>query len=307
MSTPFYSHCDIAVYNNNCLDYLRTLPDNSIKFTLTSPPYDNIRDYKGYSFPFEDIAGELWRTTQAGGVIAWNVADATVKGSETGTSMRQALYFMSLGFRLHDTMIYAKKNPMPAGVSSKRYHQAWEYVFILSKDAPETFNPIMVRAKFGHLGANMKHRGKDGEIKYIKTKRNEFTKVRNIFEYNIGGGHSTKDKAAFGHPAIMPEQLAHDMITTWTNEGDRVFDPFTGAGTTAKMCLLAGRKFHGTELSREYCEIVKLRIENVINPPAPPVKCKKIQPLNPLSAGHKQTEEEEKQQTDHLDKLFIFE
>jgi DNA modification methylase len=262
---PFYSTDNIRIYNDSCLDYLKTLPDNSIKFVLTSPPYDDIRDYKGYSFPFEDIAKELWRTTKSGGVIAWNVADATVKGSETGTSMRQALYFMSLGFRLHDTMIYAKKNPMPAGVSSKRYHQAWEYIFILSKDAPETFNPITVKAKFGHLEANMKHRGKDGEIKYKKTKRNEYTKVRNIFEYSVGGGHSTKDKIAFEHPAIMPEQLALDMISTWTNEGDEVFDPFTGAGTTAKMCLILNRKFHGTEISLDYCNISKERIDNFLN------------------------------------------
>ena len=259
--TEFYSENDIIIHNENCLNYLKTLANDSIKFTLTSPPYDDIRDYKGYSFPFEDISKELWRTTKIGGVVAWNVADATVKGSETGTSMRQALYFMSLGFRLHDTMIYAKKNPMPAGVSSKRYHQAWEYIFILSKDTPETFNPITVKAKYGHLDANMKHRGKDGEIIYKKTKRNEFTKVRNIFEYSVGGGHSTKDKVAYEHPAIMPEQLASDMISTWTNEGDTVFDPFTGAGTTAKMCLLNNRKFHGTELSKEYCEIIKTRLQ----------------------------------------------
>jgi site-specific DNA-methyltransferase (adenine-specific) len=281
--TLYYSNKDINIYHDDCLSYLKTLADDSIKFTLTSPPYDDIRDYNGYSFPFEDIAKELWRTTMPGGVIAWNVADATVKGSETGTSMRQALYFMSIGFRLHDTMIYVKKNPMPAGVSSKRYHQAWEYIFILSKDAPTTFNPIMVKAKFGHLEANMKHRGKDGTLEYVKTKRNEFTKVRNIFEYSVGGGHSTKDKVAFKHPAIMPEQLAIDMIETWTDKGDEVFDPFTGAGTTAKMCLLSGRKFHGTELSESYCEIIKERIELTVNPPAPPVKIKKSKniPLDP--------------------------
>lgn len=259
----YYSHNGIVIYNADCLDYLKTLEDNSLKFTLTSPPYDDIRDYKGYSFPFEEIAKELYRTTKSGGVIAWNVADATVKGSETGTSMRQALYFMSLGFRLHDTMIYAKKNPMPAGVSSKRYHQAWEYIFILSKETPDTFNPIMVKAKYGHLDANMKHRGKDGSINYKKTKRNEYTKVRNIFEYSVGGGHSTKDKVAFQHPALMPEQLASDMISTWTNVGDIVFDPFSGAGTTAKMCSLLGRKFFGTELSKEYCEISKQRLDKI--------------------------------------------
>lgn len=265
MTTLHYSNKDINIYNDNCLDYLKTQPDNSIKFTLTSPPYDEIRDYKGYSFPFEEIAQELWRTTRVGGVIAWNVADATIKGSETGTSMRQALYFMSLGFRLHDTMIYAKKNPMPASVNSKRYHQAWEYIFILSKDAPETFNPLMVKAKFGHLTASMKHRGKEGDITYKKTKRNEFTKVKNIFEYSVGGGHSSKDKVAFQHPAIMPEQLAFDMISTWTNEGDTVFDPFTGSGTTAKMCMVSNRKFHGTEMSKEYCDIITERLDGYVN------------------------------------------
>ena len=256
-----YNKSDILLYQGNCLDYLRTRPDNSIKCVITSPPYDNIRDYNGYSFPFEDIAKELWRTLKSGGIIAWNVADATVKGSETGTSMRQALHFMSLGFRLHDTMIYAKKNPMPSSAASKRYHQAWEYIFILSKDAPETFNPIVVKAKYGHLDANMKHRGKDGTINYKKTKRNEFTPVRNIFEYGIGGGLSTKDKIAYQHPAIMPEQLASDLITSWTNEGDEVYDPFTGSGTTAKMCLINKRKFIGTEISEEYCQISKQRLE----------------------------------------------
>lgn len=262
MSRPsFLSLNDVEIYNEDCLLYLKRQPADSIKFTLTSPPYDNIRNYNGYSFPFEEIAQELYRCTAVGGVVAWNVADATVNGSETGTSMRQALYFMSLGFRLHDTMIYSKKNPMPAGVSSKRYHQAWEYIFILSKDAPTTFNPIMVKAKFGHLEANMKHRGTDGDIKYTKTKRNEFTKVKNVFEYSIGGGHSTKDKVAFKHPAIMPEQLAADMISTWTNPGDTVFDPFTGSGTSAKMAYALKRKFQGTELSLEYCEIIKERMQ----------------------------------------------
>lgn len=274
----FYSSNNIDIYNEDCLVYLKNLPNDTIKCTITSPPYDDIRDYNGYSFPFEDIAKELWRTTKPGGVVVWNVADATVKGSKTGTSMKQGLYFMQLGFRLHDTMIYAKKNPMPASAKSKRYHQAWEYLFVFSKDAPETFNPIMVKAKYGHLDANMKHRGKDGNINYKKTKRNEYTKVRNIFEYSVGGGHSSKDKIAFQHPAIMPEQLASDMISTWTNPGDTVFDPFTGSGTTAKMCLSLDRHFKGTELSIEYCEIAKKRIEQY----TPPQLAPSTQPLMSL-------------------------
>lgn len=262
-----YSSNDINVYNQDCLEYLKQQPNDSIKFTLTSPPYDDIRDYKGYSFPFEEIAQELWRTTKSGGVIAWNVADATVKGSETGTSMRQALFFMDCGLRLHDTMIYEKQNPMPASKSSKRYHQAWEYIFCFSKGTPETFNPFMVPAKYGHVKANMKHRGKDGSLEYTKTQRNSHTKVRNIFTYTVGGGHSTSDKEAHGHPALMPEKLAEDQILTWTNPGDTVFDPFSGAGTSGKMAVKNRRKYIGTELSKDYCDLAKLRIDKFLNSP----------------------------------------
>jgi DNA modification methylase len=258
---------EYSIYNANCLDYLQTLPDNSIKFIITSPPYDDLRNYNGYSFEFEKIALELARTLQEGGVIIWNVADATVKGSETGTSMRQALFFMDCGLRLHDTMIYEKQNPMPASKSSKRYHQAWEYIFCFSKGTPETFNPFMVPAKYGHVKANMKHRGKDGNLEYTKTQRNSHTKVRNIFTYTIGGGHSTSDKEAYGHPALMPEKLAEDQILTWTNPGDTVFDPFSGAGTSGKMAVKNRRKYIGTELSNDYCDLAKLRIDKFLNSP----------------------------------------
>lgn len=258
---PFYTTDLVEIHNANCLDWMRSQPDGVLDLTVTSPPYDDIRNYKGYSFDFEPIAQELFRVTKTGGVVIWNVADATVEGSETGTSMRQALYFMQCGFRLHDTMIYLKKNPMPASVTSKRYHQSWEYIFVFTKGAPKSFNPIMVKAKFGHLEANMKHRGCDGKLEYKKTKRNEFTKVRNVFEYSVGGGHSTKDKVAYGHPAIMPEKLAEDMITTWSNPGDLVFDPFMGSGTTLKMAKANGRRSTGTEMSLEYCELAQQRLE----------------------------------------------
>lgn len=255
---------NFKLFNINCLNYLKSLNNDSLSFTLTSPPYDDIRNYNGYNFDFEPIAKELYRVTKEGGVIVWNIADATIKGSETGTSMRQALFFIECGFRLHDTMIYAKSNPMPTNVNSKRYHQAWEYLFVFSKKVPKTFNPVMVKAKYGHVEANMKHRGKDGIITYKKTKRNSYTKITNILEYKIGGGHTTSDKVAFKHPALMPEQLAEDMIKLWTNAGDLVFDPFAGAGTTAKMSLNNNRRFVGTEISEEFCDVIVNRLENIL-------------------------------------------
>ena len=254
-----YNNDGICLYLQDCIEWMQSVDSDSIDMTLTSPPYDNIRNYEGYSFDFESTAKELYRITKPGGVVIWNVADQTVDGSETCTSMKQALYFVECGFKLHDTMIYLKKNPMPS--SGKRYHQSWEYIFCFSKGVPNTFNPIEVECKYSNLNANQKYRGVDGNKNYKVTKRNAVSKVKNVFEYIIGGGHTTKDKIAFEHPAIMPEKLAEDQIKTWTNEGDIVIDPFAGSGTTAKMCLMNHRKFYGCEISEEYCNISIQRLE----------------------------------------------
>jgi site-specific DNA-methyltransferase (adenine-specific) len=240
------------IHNENCLETMGKMPDNFIDLTVTSPPYDGLRTYNGYSFPFEDIAKELFRVTKQGGVVVWIVGDATMKGSESGTSFKQALFFKEIGFNLHDTMIYKKANAMPNS-NSKRYRQCFEYMFILSKGEPNTFNPIMVNVKRFDVG---KQRQKNGSIENYEKKYSEKKerKIDNIFEYGVGGLNT-------GHPAIFPEQLANDHIISWSNEGDIVYDCFAGSGTTAKMSILNKRNWIASEISSEYCEIIKERIK----------------------------------------------
>lgn len=244
---------------------LKEIPDGSVDLTVTSPPYDNLRKYDGYSFDFEAIARELYRVTKPGGVVVWVVGDATVKGSETGTSFRQALYFKdACGFRLHDTMIYhAEKPPL----THNRYEQKFEYMFVLSKGVIKTFKPIMVPSKFA---------GKDTSARTMRQDRDELTcrnkpgkvadmKIKgNIWTFSPQGDKSTKDAMVFKHPAIFPEQLAADHISSWSNIGDVVLDPFLGSGTTGKMAVLAGRKFIGIEISDQYLDIARQRIEQAI-------------------------------------------
>ena len=237
------------------------MPDRCIDLTVTSPPYDNLRTYNGFSFDFEKVAKELYRITKDGGVVVWVVADATVKGSETGTSFRQALHFMDCGFNLHDTMIYAKNNYIP--LTHNRYEQQFEYMFILSKGKPKKFNPILIDCI---TKGSKKYRGKakQYEDSYSERKRDETTITKdnkqksNIWFYNVGNS-SGDDKTK--HNAPFPEQLANDHIISWSNPGDIVFDPFVGSGTTAKMALLNGRNFVGIDISDEYCEIARKRLE----------------------------------------------
>jgi site-specific DNA-methyltransferase (adenine-specific) len=234
---------------------MKRMPDNFIDLTVTSPPYDNLRTYNGYCFDFESVAKELYRVTKLGGVIVWVVGDATIKGSETGTSFKQALFFKECGFDLHDTMIYEKSGM--AYPDSTRYHNVFEYMFVFSKEQPKAINLIKDREnKYkGTLGGN-----KRGGL----CKRGDYGARFNVWRFANGRDNSSKYREAFLHPAIFPEQLANDHIISWSNEGDLVYDPFMGSGTTAKMALINNRKFIGSEISQEYCDIANKRINTYL-------------------------------------------
>jgi len=241
------------IYNQDCIETMGNMPDGFVDLTVTSPPYDNLRDYKGYTFDFESIAKELFRVTKDGGVVVWVVGDATINGSETGSSFKQALYFKEIGFNLHDTMIYEKINPMP--LKSTRYQQCFEYMFILTKNKIKTFNPIMIDCIHKGKVAFGSAIQKDGSRKKRNTISGNTKKInKNIFGYSVGRNDGIK------HSAKFPEQLAEDHIISWSNEGDMVYDPFMGSGTTAKMAKLNNRNYIGSEISKEYCEIIEDRL-----------------------------------------------
>ena len=251
----------------NCIDEINNLDDESVDAFITSPPYDNLRDYNGYSFPFEDIARVMYQKLAKGGVIVWVVGDAVLKGSETGSSFRQAIFFQELGLNIHDTMIYEKNgSSFPARRSGNRYSQVFEYMFVFSKGKPKTANLICDKKNkwsgwttFGK-GTN---RDKDGRLVEGKGRKPapNFSPRHNVWKYNTGKSYTTKDTFAFAHPAMFPESLAEDHIMTWTNPGDLIVDPFVGAGTTTKMAAINGRNWIGIDISEEYVGIARQRME----------------------------------------------
>ena len=250
------------VLHGDCLEVMKDIPDGSIDLVVTSPPYDNLRTYNGSlewgEHVWKPVIQELFRLIKEGGVVVWVVGDATIKGSETGTSFKQALYFKEIGFNLHDTMIYEKSTALPQNCD--RYYPIFEYMFVLSKGKPKTFNPITVLASNNKRKDKTAHRTKDNKIVVPKTGRNEYRRLFNVWRYAVGLGGTTNDKIAFQHPAIFPEKLAEDHILSWSNEGDLVYDPFMGSGTTAKMAIINKRNWIGSEISKEYCDIAEKRI-----------------------------------------------
>lgn len=265
------------LYNYDCIEIMDLLiaEGKQVDLTVTSPPYDDLRTYNNsldWNFDvFKNVADRLYKITKDGGVVVWIVGDKTKNGSESGTSFRQALYFKEIGFNLHDTMIYHKKNCFgTCGNPPIRYSQAFEYIFILSKGRILTFNPIRVPCI--HAGQKIKgastrkNRQSDGNSFDHKRKKDidvKDTKIKeNIFSYYTGFNKSSKDKIAFDHPAIFPELLAEDMILSYSNEDDLVLDCFMGSNTTGKMALLNNRRFIGIEKVEDYFKISKQRIEN---------------------------------------------
>jgi DNA modification methylase len=272
----------------NAVKELKKIPDNTFDLTVTSPPYDNLRSYNDIEWNFDifkKIANELYRTTKKGGTIVWVVGDSVIKGSESGNSFRQALYFQELGFLIHDTMIYEKNSSaFPARRDGNRYTQIFEYMFVFSKDTkPKTANLLCDKENrwVGWKGfGKTTSRTNGDELKEYKKKEGtpEFSPRNNIWKYSTGKNYSTKDTIAFQQPAIFPEQLVYDHILTWSKEDDLVLDCFNGSGTTSKVSKILNRNFIGIELNKEYCEIAKerLKIPTIAIQKQPQVKDKRV-------------------------------
>lgn len=240
----------------DCLELMKAIPDGSIDLTVTSPPYDDLRKYNGFSYDAAETAGSLYRVTKDGGVVVYIVGDKTSGGSESGTSFRTALTFMNAGFLLHDTMIYYKSNPMPH-VAQNRYTQAFEYMFVFSKGKPTTTNMIRVPCKYASKVLKTYTTNPESIRRPNRETATKETRIKhNVWNYTLAGTNH-------GHPAIFPYQLAHDHIVSWSNEGDTVLDPFMGSGTTGVACKNLNRNFIGMELERSYYDIAVKRIEEI--------------------------------------------
>lgn len=253
-----------TMYLGDNREIMKSLENESVDLVVTSPPYDNLRTYNDsleWSFDvFKLVAKELVRLIKQGGVIVWNVNDATINGSETGSSFRQALYFKDeFGLNLHDTMIWHKPT---VPLTHNRYEQSFEYMFVFSKGKPNKFNGLMKKSRYaGKKMDRGSHRQLNGKMKKFKGgKTNDFSLRTNVWE--ILPDYVTK----IGHPAVYPVQIPQDHIMTWTNEGDIVLDPFMGSGTTAIAAINTDRKWIGIEKEQEYydkaCERIRCHALN---------------------------------------------
>ena len=259
--TPTYAHGDVQLYHGNCAE---VIPQLGVKpqLVLTSPPYDNLRDYGGHDFDFDAVADAIVSVMPEGGVLVWVVADGTHEGSETGTSFRQSLGFMERGLRLHDTMIFEKAQQ---GVYIRnRYNQTFDYMFVFSSGPPRVFNiiedkPNLTAGRAYAFSNSIGRREDDEKSVYDSSPRKvvtgDYGRRGNIWRYAVGrNSFGTDYKNAHRHPAMFPLALARDHIISWSDPGDLVLDPMAGSCTTLRAAKDLGRKAIGIEIHQEYCD-----------------------------------------------------
>ena len=258
---PHYDIDGVTLYHGDCVD---VLPAAGVKanLILTSPPYDNLRTYGGHGFDFDSVADACVGALSDGGVLVWVVADATVDGSETGTSFRQALGFMERGLRLHDTMIYQKSGGFPTK-NEPRYRRAFEYMFVFSNGKPVSVNLIADQpSAYAGTVVKPKVRQSNGSTKSgpAYTIPDYITRT-SVWSYSVGYGKAHNgDMSIHQHPATFPLALAKDHILTWTNHGDVVLDPMAGSGTTLRAAKDLGRTAIGVEIHADYLPIITGRM-----------------------------------------------
>lgn len=256
------------VFAGDSAECLSGMPSGFVDLVVTSPPYDKLRTYSGkLEWDFERTAKHLFRVLRPGGVLCWNVADQTKNGCESLTSAKQKIYFVEVaGFRLHDTMIYEKTNF--SHPERTRYHNVFEYVFILSKGKPKTFNPIMDKKNatagcMGNLGVNT-FTEVDG-TKSVRKKQltKEFGMRHNVWR-GLTRGQEDMCKV-LPRTAMMPRWLARDLIRSWSNTGDMVLDPFGGSGTTVIEALKLQRTAFAIDNDPSAIALIEQSITKMFN------------------------------------------
>ncbi|MBC6428738.1 MAG: site-specific DNA-methyltransferase [Cellvibrionales bacterium] len=248
-------------YIGDAVEFMRTkIPENCVDLTVTSPPYETLRDYEGYEFNAATMLQGLFRVTRPGGVLVWVVGDK-IKGGRSLVSFEQALLAREQGFVIHDVMIYQKKNT--PFMRSNAYTNCYEFMFVFSKGKPKTFNPLKEPTKRNGMEMGVSNKGPDAVNRKVPVELKKEKTRNNIWPYAVGLGGSTNDKIAFQHPAVFPEKLASDHILSWSNPGDLVFDPMCGSGTTCKMASILGRQWLGVDMSAAYIDIARERVRQL--------------------------------------------
>lgn len=246
----------------DAFEIVRSWPASSVDMVVTSPPYDGIRDYKGFSLNLSAVGQELHRILKDGGVVAMVIQDQTKNFGKSLTSFRTILDWCDrVGFKLFETVIYRKYGAEGAWWN-KRFRVDHEYIPVFLKgERPQYFNKEHLKIPSKHGGKTMTGGGtrltNGVRIATRAITINPFKCRGTIWEYMTAGDGS---RLKHQHPATFPNQLPYDFIQCFCPPDGIVLDPFVGSGTTTVAAKNLDRSYIGIDIAPAYCEIAKKRM-----------------------------------------------
>ncbi len=251
-----------SIICGDCVDVMKKMPSNSIDLVVTSPPYDSVRKYNGFSYDLHKTGEELFRILKDGGIIAMVIQDQTKNFGKSLTSFRTVVDWVdNIGFKLFETVIY-RKHGTEGAWWTHRFRVDHEYMPIFIKgERPAFFNKEPLKIPSIHGGKVMTGSGNrrtDGKTTKTITRPINAMKCRGtIWDYlNAGDKNPLKRK----HPAVFPDKIPHDFIQCFCPPGGIVLDPFVGSGSTAVSAKQLNRNYIGIDISKEYCQLAEERL-----------------------------------------------
>lgn len=250
------------IHNMDCVEGMKLLPDNSVDLVVTSPPYDNLRQYNGFSFDLNATGKQIYRVLKDGGIAVVVIQDQTKDFGKSLTSFRMILDWCdNLGFKLFETLIY-RKHGTEGAWWVKRFRVDHEYMPVFLKGGKPLFfdkDPVKIKSKHGGKvmtgSGNRKTNGKTTET--VTRPINDTKCPGTVWEYLMAGD---KNPLKRKHPAVFPDKIPLDFIQVFCPPGGLVLDPFMGSGSTAVAALKTDRNFIGFDISEEYINLANQRI-----------------------------------------------
>jgi len=247
----------------DAIEIMKKFPSSSVDIVITSPPYDAVRDYKGFTFDLHATGREIHRVLKDGGVAVMVIQDQTKNFGKSLTSFKTIIDWCdSFGFKLFETVIYRKYGAEGAWWN-KRFRVDHEYIPVFLKgERPRYFNKEHLKIPSKHGGKTMTGGGTrltNGiRIATRSIKINPMKCRGTVWDYLTAGDGS---RLKHQHPATFPNQLPYDFISCFAPKNGVVLDPFVGSGTTTVAAKNLGYKYIGIDIAPEYCAIAEKRMK----------------------------------------------
>lgn len=275
MEVNFGSHYngdgDVFLGNNDSLEFLRSVPDNSVSLVVTSPPYNIGKSYEtkvsldAYLTEQREIVAECYRILKPSGNICWQVGNHVDNGEVYPLDILFYDMFKDLGFKLRNRIVWHFGHGLHA---KKRFSGRYETILWFSKTDNYLFNLDPVRVPSKYPGKKHFKGEKKGQLSGNPLGKNP----SDIWEFiasefdtclwdipNVKSNHPEKTD----HPCQYPIELVERLVLALSNDGDVVLDPFMGVGSSLLASLIHGRRAIGVDRESLYVDITYQRINDL--------------------------------------------